>query len=122
MRAGGIELRLRTIAGDLTARCRVIIGERQIIRARGIARNRRAFARHYRRRVSGTRDCRRVMGFFFDANVRGTGSCSAFAVVDFGGNGVGPGIHTGWIPPCVGAVAFHASTGSGVAIGEREII
>src|SRR5882762_3778805 len=72
LKAGGIKLNIRTAPHNLSTRRRVAVGKRIVVRVAAVASDAGALARQNRAALDGERRRRRMIGLFFDLDVRRT--------------------------------------------------
>src|SRR5277367_6621336 len=122
LQTGGIKLHMRSAADDLATGGGVAVAQRIAIGIAGRGGNGGALARHNRAAVGGAGNRGRLIGLGLDGDVRGAGGRAAFAVVDFGIDGVGADAHARRGPARVGAGAVDGAARGGVGIGKRIVI
>src|SRR6266576_1308303 len=122
LKAGGIKLHIRAAPHDLSARCRVAIGQRIVVRVAAVASDAGALARQNRAALDGERRGRRMIGLFFDLDVRRAGGRPALAVIHFYGDSVGTNANARRIPARFRARTIYCAARRRVAVGQWIVI
>src|SRR6202790_2339402 len=122
LQARGVKLRLRAVPADLAARSRIVVRQRQIVRATGRRRDRGALPRQDRTAIRSARDRRRVVRLFLHANVRRARGRASLSVVYLGIDRVTPRAEPRRVPARIGSGALQRAARCRIAIGQRKAV
>ena len=111
-----IKLHIGAAAYDLSARRRVAVGQRIVVRVAAVASDAGMLARQNGAALDGECGRRRMIGLFIHFDVRGARRRPALTVIHLYAHGVGASSHAGRIPARLRTRAFYRAAGRRVAV------
>src|SRR6266581_5040673 len=112
---------MRAAAGDLAARRAVAIGQRIVVRVTSITGDSGVLPRKDLAVLDREAGGGRMVGLFFDFDVRAARSGAALSIIDFHVHRVGAASHGGGVPAPIRAGALNRAAGSRITVGERIV-